>query len=96
MFLKEKGIPATRINKVKEGRPHCVDAIKSHEIAMVFNTTFGAQSVADSYSIRRSALVYNVAYFTTVSGMVAAVDGILAMRRETLDVKPLQEYHFDH
>ncbi|MEJ2699112.1 MAG: carbamoyl phosphate synthase large subunit, partial [Desulfuromonadales bacterium] len=50
-FLAEKGIPAKPVNKVKEGRPHCVDAIKSHEIAMVFNTTFGAQSVADSYSI---------------------------------------------
>ncbi|MDW7758248.1 MAG: carbamoyl phosphate synthase large subunit, partial [Desulfuromonadales bacterium] len=94
-FLQEKDIPVQRINKVKEGRPHCVDAIKSHEIAMVFNTTFGAQSVADSYSIRRSSLMYNVAYYTTVAGMIAAVDGILAMKRETLDVKPLQEYHFD-
>ncbi len=92
-FLAEKGVAATPINKVKEGRPHCVDAIKSHEIAMVFNTTFGAQSVADSYSIRRSALMYNVAYFTTIAGMKAAVDGILAMARETLDVKPLQEYY---
>jgi carbamoyl-phosphate synthase large subunit len=92
-FLTEKGVPAKPINKVKEGRPHCVDAIKSHEIAMVFNTTFGAQSVADSYSIRRSALMNNVAYFTTVAGMRAAVDGILAMRRETLDVTPLQEYY---
>jgi len=92
-FLMERGVPAKPINKVKEGRPHCVDAIKSHEIAMVFNTTFGAQSVADSYSIRRTALMYNVAYFTTVAGMKAAVDGILAMRRETLDVTPLQEYY---
>jgi carbamoyl-phosphate synthase large subunit len=92
-FLMEKGVPAKPINKVKEGRPHCVDAIKSHEISMVFNTTFGAQSVADSYSIRRSALMYSVAYFTTVAGMKAAVDGILAMRRETLDVTPLQEYY---
>jgi carbamoyl-phosphate synthase large subunit len=92
-FLTEKGVPTKPINKVKEGRPHCVDAIKSHEIAMVFNTTFGAQSVADSYSIRRSALMNNVAYFTTVAGMKAAVDGIQAMRRETLDVTPLQEYY---
>jgi carbamoyl-phosphate synthase large subunit len=92
-FLADKGVPAKSINKVKEGRPHCVDAIKSHEITMVFNTTFGAQSVADSYSIRRSALMYNVAYFTTVAGMKAAVDGILAMQRETLDVTPLQEYY---
>ena len=92
-FLQEKGIAVTAINKVKEGRPHCVDAIKSNEIAMVFNTTFGAESVADSYSIRRSALMNNVAYYTTVAGMAAAVDGILAMRRETLDVTPLQEYY---
>ncbi|BCR04997.1 carbamoyl-phosphate synthase (glutamine-hydrolyzing) [Desulfuromonas versatilis] len=92
-YLEEKGLPATPINKVKEGRPHCVDAIKSHEITMVFNTTFGAQSVADSYSIRRTALVYNVAYFTTVAGMKAAADGIVAMNRESLDVKPLQEYY---
>jgi carbamoyl-phosphate synthase large subunit len=92
-FLNDKGVAATAVNKVKEGRPHCVDAIKSHEIDIVFNTTFGAQSVADSYSIRRSALMYNVAYFTTVAGMKAAVDGILAMRRENLDVTPLQEYY---
>ncbi len=95
-FLADKGVPVKRINKVAEGRPHCVDAIKSHEIDMVFNTTFGAQSVADSFSIRRSALIYNVAYYTTVAGMNAAVDGILAMRRETLDVKPLQEYYPHH
>ncbi|TYP00319.1 carbamoyl-phosphate synthase large subunit [Geothermobacter ehrlichii] len=92
-FLAERGVPVEVVNKVKEGRPHCVDAIKSHEIAMVFNTTFGAQSVADSYSIRRTALMYNVAYFTTVAGIRAAVDGILAMRQESLDVKPLQEYY---
>ncbi|HKL48038.1 MAG TPA: ATP-grasp domain-containing protein, partial [Desulfuromonadales bacterium] len=93
-YLDERGIEVTPINKVKEGRPHCVDAIKSHEIAIVFNTTFGEQSIIDSFSIRRSAVVYDVAYYTTVAGMIAAVDGLLAMQRETLDVKPLQEYYF--
>ncbi|PLX94831.1 MAG: carbamoyl-phosphate synthase large subunit, partial [Desulfuromonas sp.] len=92
-YLQENGLNVETINKVKEGRPHCVDALKSNEIAMVFNTTFGAQSVADSYSIRRTALMYNVAYFTTVAGMKAAVDGILAMHGENLDVTPLQEYY---
>ncbi|RMF42252.1 MAG: carbamoyl-phosphate synthase large subunit [Deltaproteobacteria bacterium] len=92
-YLAEKGLPVDIVNKVKEGRPHCVDAIKSHEIDMVFNTTFGAQSVADSYSIRRTALMYGVAYFTTVAGIRAAVDGILSMRQENLDVTPLQEYY---
>jgi carbamoyl-phosphate synthase large subunit len=92
-FLNDHGVPATRVNKVKEGRPHCVDAIKSDQVSLVFNTTFGAESIVDSFSIRQTALFHNIAYFTTVAGMSAAADGILAMQRETLDVKPLQEYH---
>ena len=92
-ILQENGLPVERVNKVKEGRPHCVDAIKNGDIAMVFNTTFGIQSIADSFSIRRSALMYSVAYFTTVAGMDAAVDGIKAMQRESLDVVALQEYN---
>ena len=95
-FLNEKGVSAQIINKVKEGRPHIVDAIKSNQINLVFNTTSGPQSVADSFSIRRTTLMYNVAYFTTVAGMRAAVDGIIAMQRESLDVKPLQEYYPSH
>ena len=92
-FLQEKGIVAEVVNKVQEGRPHIVDAIKSQQIDLVFNTTFGPRAVADSYSIRRTTLVYNVAYFTTAAGIRAAVDGIIAMQRESLDVKPLQEYY---
>jgi carbamoyl-phosphate synthase large subunit len=92
-FFTSHGVKATPINKVKEGRPHIVDAIKNNQIAMVFNTTFGAESIVDSFSIRRTTLMNNIAYFTTVAGMCAAVDGILAMRRENLDVTPLQEYH---
>ncbi|OHB30440.1 MAG: carbamoyl phosphate synthase large subunit [Desulfuromonadaceae bacterium GWC2_58_13] len=92
-YLETKGVAVTHINKVKEGRPHCVDALKSREIHAVFNTTFGVQSVEDSYSIRRTALMNNVAYFTTVAGINAAVDGMLAMGRESLDVTPLQEYY---
>ncbi len=92
-FLEQHQVPATHVNKVKEGQPHCVDAIKNREIGLIFNTTFGAQSIIDSFSIRRSAVVYDVAYFTTVAGMNAAVDGLLARNRESLDVKPLQEYY---
>jgi carbamoyl-phosphate synthase large subunit len=92
-YLLDQGVPAIRINRVSEGRPHCVDALKNREVDMVFNTTFGAQSVKDSYSIRRTALVYNIAYFTTVAGMNAAVDAIKCLRKENLDVKPLQEYY---
>ncbi|MEN8728857.1 MAG: carbamoyl-phosphate synthase large subunit [Desulfuromonadales bacterium] len=92
-YLRAHGITAQPINKVKEGRPHSVDMIKSNEISLVFNTTFGAQSIIDSFSIRRTALVYNIAYFTTIAGVEAVVDGILALQRETLDVTPLQEYY---
>jgi carbamoyl-phosphate synthase large subunit len=92
-FLEKHGVAAATVLRVSEGRPHCVDVIKNGEIAMVFNTTFGARSVQDSFSIRRTALIYNVAYFTTVAGMIAAVEGISALRKESLDVKPLQEYY---
>jgi carbamoyl-phosphate synthase large subunit len=92
MYLQEKGIPVQVVNKVVEGRPHIVDAIKNNEICMVINTTQGAQAVADSFSIRRNTLMNNIAYFTTTAGAKAAVDGIVAMLRKELDVKPLQEY----
>ena len=91
-FLKERGIAVKLVNKVQEGRPHIVDSIKNEEICMVINTTQGAQAVADSFSIRRNALINNVAYYTTVAGAKAAVDGIIAMMGEKLGVKPLQEY----
>ncbi len=91
-YLQEKGIPVQVVNKVLEGRPHVVDAIKNNEICMVINTTQGAQAVADSFSIRRNTLMNNIAYFTTTAGAKAAVDGIVAMLRKELDVKPLQEY----
>ncbi|HYS44180.1 MAG TPA: carbamoyl-phosphate synthase large subunit, partial [Geobacteraceae bacterium] len=91
-YLDEKGIPVKVVNKVLEGRPHIVDAIKNNEICMVINTTQGAQAVADSFSIRRNTLVNNIAYYTTTSGARAAVDGIIAMRHKELDVKPIQDY----
>jgi len=91
-YLQEKGIPVKIVNKVVEGRPHIVDAIKNNEICMVINTTQGAQAVADSFSIRRNTLVNNIAYFTTTSGARAAVDGILAMLGKDLDAKALQDY----
>ncbi|MBI1922599.1 MAG: carbamoyl-phosphate synthase large subunit [Geobacter sp.] len=91
-YLQEKGITVKVVNKVIEGRPHIVDSIKNGEIAMVINTTQGAQAVADSFSIRRETLMQNIAYFTTVAGAKAAVDGILAMQQRRLDVKPLQDH----
>jgi carbamoyl-phosphate synthase large subunit len=80
------------VNKVLEGRPHCVDAIKSGDIQLVINTTGGGQSVADSFDIRRSALTQGVPHYTTLAGARAAVHAIAALRAGTLDVAPLQAY----
>ncbi|BCS53947.1 carbamoyl-phosphate synthase large subunit [Geobacter sp. SVR] len=91
-FLAEKGIPVKRVNKVLEGRPHIVDAIKNGEVSLVVNTTHGAQAVADSFSIRREALMHNVAYYTTVAGAKAAVDSIIDLKEHELGVKALQDY----
>ena len=91
-FLMEKGIPVTRVNKVLEGRPHIVDAIKNGQVNLVFNTTQGPQAVADSFSIRREALMHNIAYYTTVAGARAVVDSIIALKERDLGVKALQDY----
>jgi carbamoyl-phosphate synthase large subunit len=93
-YLAEHGVPARAVNKVNEGRPHCVDAIINGEVAMVINTTSAdPKSVRDSFSIRRSALVRDLPYFTTVQAARAAAAAIAALRAGALDVKPLQEYH---
>lgn len=91
-FLEEQGLPVTRVNKVKEGRPHVVDAIKNGAIQLVINTTQGAQAVADSFSIRRESLMHSVTYYTTTAGANAAVDAIISLKEQDLTVKPLQDY----
>jgi carbamoyl-phosphate synthase large subunit len=90
--LREAGLEVAVINKVLEGRPHCVDAIKSGEIQLVINTASSGQSVTDSFDIRRSALTQQVPHYTTMAGARAAVHAIAALRAGTLDVAPLQSY----
>jgi carbamoyl-phosphate synthase large subunit len=91
-FLVENGVAATRINKVLEGRPHVVDAIKNGDIQLVFNTTEGAGALSDSRSLRRAALLQKVPYYTTLAGAVAAAEGIEAFLAGDLEVRALQEY----
>jgi carbamoyl-phosphate synthase large subunit len=86
------GIAAERINKVLEGQPHIVDAMIDGEIQLVINTTEGAQAIADSFSLRRTALTNSIPYYTTVAGARAAVAAIEALRRGPLEVAPLQSY----
>jgi carbamoyl-phosphate synthase large subunit len=90
--IAEAGMPVTTVNKVLEGRPHCVDAIRNGAVQMVINTSLGAQSTADSFDIRRSALTHGVPHYTTMAGARAAVHAIAALRAGTLDVAPLQSY----
>ncbi|MEM7742644.1 MAG: carbamoyl-phosphate synthase large subunit [Pseudomonadota bacterium] len=91
-YLASRGIPATRINKVYEGRPHIVDRMKDGGITLVFNTTEGAQSVRDSFDIRATALRQKIPYYTTAAGASAAARAIETLSDGALEVAPLQEY----
>ncbi len=91
-FLEAEGVASEKINKVSEGRPHVVDAIKNGSIQLVFNTTEGAQALADSRSLRRSALLHKVPYYTTLAGSIAAAQGIKAYKGGDLEVRALQDY----
>ena len=90
--LTELGIETEAVNKVAEGRPHCVDAMISGNVQLVINTTEGAQSLKDSFAIRRTALTRNISHYTTLAGAEASVAAIGALRDGALDVAPLQSY----
>jgi carbamoyl-phosphate synthase large subunit len=91
-YLREQGVEAEKVNKVLEGRPHIVDALKNGEVQLVFNTTEGVQALQDSRSLRRTALLHKVPYYTTLSGAVAAAQGIKAYLGGDLEVRALQGY----
>lgn len=91
-FFEEHGIAVKRVNKVMEGRPHVVDAMKNGDINLVFNTSEGSASIRDSFDLRRTALMNKIPYFTTIAGAKAAVRAIEALRSGSLAVTPLQAY----
>jgi len=90
--LRAAGLTVRGINKVAEGRPHCVDALDNREIALVINTTEGAQAIQDSVSLRRAALMNGIAYQTTLRGARAALEAIAVAKRGDLRVTSLQNY----
>ncbi len=92
-YLNEQGLAVEMVNKVQQGRPHIVDRIKDGEVALIFNTTEGWQSLRDSQSIRASALNGKIPYFTTASASVAAAQAIAALRERPLEVRALQTYY---
>jgi carbamoyl-phosphate synthase large subunit len=91
--LRKSGLEVRAINKVLQGHPHCVDAMANGEIDVVVNTTEGAQAIHDSHSLRRTALLCGISYFTTIRAARAAVEAIRAGSSESLRVTPLQQYH---
>ena len=90
--LRKKNINVFLVNKVREGRPHIVDLIKNREIDLIFNTTQGNQSIADSFSLRQAALYSNVPYYTTIAGCNAIVMAIEKLILKKLNIKSLQSY----
>jgi carbamoyl-phosphate synthase large subunit len=91
-FLTKAGIEVERVNKIREGRPHCVDRILDGDIQVVVNTTAGAQAIKDSFPIRRTALVRGIPYYTTLSAARAAVAALGELQAGRMGVRSLQEY----
>ena len=91
-FLASRGLKAEKVNKVSEGRPNAADAVRNGAVQLVFNTTEGATSLADSKPLRRAALLQKTPYYTTISGAIAAAEGIRAVAAGELEVRALQDY----
>jgi len=97
-FLSDAGLSVEPVNKVREGRPHIVDQLKDGKIALVLNTTDGTSAINDSFSIRRTALINKIPYYTTISGARAVTLAIAAIKADNsnggvgLDVKSIQAY----
>ena len=90
-YLRARGIPAERVFKVGEGRPHILDLLVSGEIALLINTPLGKKSQFDDYAMRRGAITRKVPYCTTMSAASAACDAVIALRWRKREVRSLQE-----
>jgi carbamoyl-phosphate synthase large subunit len=92
-WLQRLQIPVTTINKVTEGSPHIVDALREGQIQLVINTPYGSQAHDDGALIRSTAYQVNVPLVTTLSAAMATIQGIKRRREKSLQVKSLQEHH---
>ena len=91
--LRAAGVEVRELLKRSEGRPDCVDAIRSGTIALVINTPLGAESYRDGWAIRTAAVEHGVPFITTLAGARAAAEAIAAVRNGVLEVTSLQELH---
>ena len=89
--IREAGLNCREVNKVREGRPHCVDMIKNGEIVLIVNTTEGKQAVRESHSIRREAVQRRVTYYTTLAAARASCEALDSL--DEVDVNRLQDLH---
>ncbi len=92
-YFEKHGIDATLVMKIHEGRPHVLDLLTDGSIGLMINTPLGKESHIDDYEIRRAAIIHNVPYTTTISGAIAACEGIVALNSKEMSVKSVQEYH---
>ena len=92
-FLRMFGVNVEVVKKVNDGSPHAVDLIEKEKIQLVINTTSGVKSIADSFSIRRSAIRNKIPYFTTISAAKIAVTGLNLIKKTNFSIKPLQELY---
>ena len=89
--INAAGIACRQVNKVHEGRPHCVDMIKNGEIVLIVNTTEGKQAVLESRSIRREAVQRRVTYYTTLAAALASCEALDSL--DAVEVNRLQDLH---
>jgi len=94
-YLVQNGAKAERINKMQEGRPNIIDAIKNGEIQLLINTPAGKTSQYDDSYIRKAAIKHKIPYITTIAAAVASAKGIEAVQKGKGKIKSLQEYHAD-
>ena len=92
-YLMARGVPATPVLKVYEGRPNLIDLMVSGQVQLLINTPLGKLTQQDDYALRRTALQYGVPYTTTLSAASAAGDAIIALKSRARSVRPLQEWY---
>ncbi len=92
-FLRAGGLKVELVNKVSAGHPNPLDHLKNNRLQLVINTTMGRQTVLDSESIRRTAILCKVPMITTMAGAEATVEAIASLKNGPITVKSLQEYH---
>ncbi len=91
--LRDQGIPVTRLSRIGEGRPNLLDYIKNRDVGLLINTPSGPKPRRDEVVIRNTAVSHGIPVVTTVSGAIAVIGGIQALKRGTFDIRSLQEIY---